>query len=384
MIIAAAALLLGVQVVRDSGVEALAPLQPTAAASFWRSHPSVEQALALVEIGRAAHDRRPIDPNAFAMINDAAAKAPLSPEPFLVHGVEAQTMGDAKGALGAFLAAQWRDPRSTAAAYFLANYYFRSGDPLRGLEQTALLARLSPLGTAAVAPYVATYAQNPSNWPQLRTLFRSQPDLENSVLTVLAQNPKNADAILAIADPNHRSPQSEWLPIMLNSLVAAREYDRARTIWSTVGHASASDLLYDSDFSQPVPPPPFNWSFASSTLGLAERQPGHRLHVIFYGNEDGVLAGELVLLPQGAYRLQMNLSGTAHAETLRWVLRCDKASQPAESVGIDEAAARGWNFAVPANCPAQWLELTGRSGDIAEQSEVTITGLKLTRVNGGD
>jgi hypothetical protein len=380
LVVTAAALLVAVQIVRNSAVEALAPLRPSAAARFWPNHPSVEQALVLVEIGSATRSRRPIDPNAFGMINDAATKAPLSSEPFLVKGVQAQTMGNAKRAAQAFLAAQWRDPRSMAAAYFLADYYFRSGDSLRGLEQTALLGRLSPQGTTALAPYVATYAQNPSNWSQMQMLFRSQPDLEDSVLTVLAQNPKNADSILAISDPNHRSSQSTWLPILLNSLVAARQYDRARAIWSSIGRANMSDLLYDPDFSRPLAPPPFNWTFASSTLGLAERQSGHRLHIIFYGNEDGVLAGQLVLLPPGAYRLQMHLTGAAHPELLRWVLRCDQASQPLESVGLDEAAARGWNFAVPANCPAQWLELTGRSGDIAQQSEVTITGLKLTRV----
>jgi hypothetical protein len=380
LIVIGAALLVAIQIVRNSAVEALAPMRPVAAAWFWPNHPSVEQALGLVEIATATRSRRPIDPSAFGMIDDAAAKAPLSSEPFLVHGVQEQTIGNAAAAARAFLAAQWRDPRSMAAAYFLADYYFRSGNPLRGLEQAALLARLSPQGTAALAPYVATYAQNPSNWPQMQTLFRSHPDLEDSVLTVLAQNPKNADSILAISDPNHRSPQSEWLPILLNGLVAAREYDRARAIWSSIGRANANDLLYDPDFSRPLPPPPFNWSFASSTLGLAERQSGHRLHVIFYGNEDGVLAGQLVLLPQGAYRLQMRLTGAAHPETLRWVLRCDQASQPLGSVGLDEVAAHGWNFAVPANCPAQWIELTGRSGDIAQQSEVTITSLKLTRV----
>jgi len=42
-------------------------------------------------------------------------------------------------------------------------------------------------------------------------------------------------------------------------------------------------------------------------------------------------------------------------------------------------ASRGWTFQVPEDCPAQWLELSGRSGDIAQQSDVTITGLTLTR-----
>jgi hypothetical protein len=34
---------------------------------------------------------------------------------------------------------------------------------------------------------------------------------------------------------------------------------------------------------------------------------------------------------------------------------------------------------VPANCPAQWLKLSGMSGDISQQADVTIAGLKLEK-----
>jgi hypothetical protein len=68
---------------------------------------------------------------------------------------------------------------------------------------------------------------------------------------------------------------------------------------------------------------------------------------------------------------------SVHPEALHWSLRCDKASEPFASIGIEEAASRGWTFEVPANCPAQWLELSGRSGDIAQQSEATIAALRL-------
>jgi hypothetical protein len=115
-------------------------------------------------------------------------------------------------------------------------------------------------------------------------------------------------------------------------------------------------------------------------VGLAERQPEKRLHVIFYGNQDGVLASELLLLPAGAYRLQMQLVGApVHPELLRWSVRCDKSDEPIKSVSIVEAENRGWSFEVPANCPAQWLELSGSSGDIAQGSEATIAALSLIR-----
>ena len=379
LIVIAIALLLGVQVVRNAAVAALATLHPDAAAQFWADHPSVEISRGLAQIGRDARARRSVDQRTFAMIQDAAVKAPLSPEPFLVRGVQAQIGGDSQAARRAFLSAQSRDPRSLPAAYFLADYYFRSGQALAGLQQTVLLARLSPGGAAAVAPYVAAYAQNRASWPQMRALFQSQPAIEDDVLNVLARDGRNASAILAVADPAHRTPDSVWLKILLQSLVSSGDYGQARAIWSSIGRAQAGDALYDSTFSSPGPPPPFNWSLTSSTVGLAERQPGKRLHVIFYGNQDGVLASELLMLKPGSYRLQMHLAGSsAHPELLRWSVRCDKSEAPLAVIGVDQAATRALTFQVPANCGAQWLELSGRSQDVAQQSDVTITGLSLS------
>src|SRR5699024_7476850 len=139
------------------------------------------------------------------------------------------------------------------------------------------------------------------------------------------------------------------------------DYARARAIWSSIGGGHAGDsLIFDPGFVQPDPPPPFNWSLASSTVGLAERESGGRLHAIFYGNEDGVLAGQLLLLPAGSYRLQMQVVGSPlHPESLRWSIRCDRKDQPIALAGLDQVARSGWTFEVPADCPAQRLELSG-------------------------
>jgi hypothetical protein len=66
-----------------------------------------------------------------------------------------------------------------------------------------------------------------------------------------------------------------------------------------------------------------------------------------------------------------------HPELLRWSVRCDKSREPFASIGIAETAARAWSIAVPENCQAQWLELSGQSGDVALQSDITIHRLSL-------
>ncbi|MFL6721471.1 MAG: hypothetical protein ACJ8FT_06675 [Sphingomonas sp.] len=381
-----AALLIATQVVRNAAVNAFAETSPAEAARVWSGHPASEIGLAMTEIARAARARRAVPPTAFAMVDDAARKDPLAPEPFLVRGVQAQLAGDELTAERAFEAAQWRDPRSLPSAYFLADRYFRSGDVARGLREVAALARLSPDGGAAASPYLAQYAINPANWPALRVLFADNPPLGPAVRAVLASNIATVPAMLALTNVRDKYGQDQWLAPLLQTLIKADEYAKARAIWAqAVGLPAASgELLHDASFSDRTAPAPFNWQLTSSTVGLAERQRGARLHILFYGQEDGTLASQLLLLQPGRYRLSMQLLGDpARAHALTWSLWCDKAAEPAGSVTLDAAAARGWQFEVPAGCAAQWLKLSGTSADVPQQSDVSVAGLRLERETPG-
>jgi hypothetical protein len=385
LLVLALALLLAAQVARNAAVAAFAEKSPAAAFSAWPAHPAAELALGMTEIGTAAHERKTVGPATFAIIDDAAGKAPLAPEPFLVRGVQAELAGNSKLAEQAFAAAEWRDPRSLPARYFLADIYYRLGDPRRTLEQIGALARLTPNGSQTIAPYLAAYAKNRSAWPYLRELFRANPGLGDASLTALARDPAYADAVLALADGRH-TEGSDWPPALINSLISVGQHAKARAVWAATSHLRLPSNLtvYDAAFVDSKSRPPFNWSLISSTVGLAEREPGGRLHVMFYGQEDGVLAQELILLAPGAYRMSLALSGdVSHAAAMHWSLRCDGSAKPFASAGLD-SAARGWVFSVPAGCSAQWLELSGASADIAQQTDISIGNFKVVaeRPNG--
>jgi hypothetical protein len=386
IIAAVIALLLSVQIVRNAAILSWSASKPALASEVWGGHPATEIGKSMTEIAKAARARQPIPLSAFSTMGDAARKEPLAPEPFLVRGVQAQVQGDGATAQRAFEAAQWRDPRSLAAAYFLADRYLRNGDPQRGLREVAALARLAPNGEAVVGPYLAAYATNPANWPALRELFRENPMLANNALATLATNAATVPALLALADPQARGKDVTWVPLLLNTLTGEGKFGQARAIWAKMAGVQArpGQLLYDSSFTDRTSPPPFNWDLTSSTVGLAERQPGGRLHVVFYGQEDGFLASELILLPPGAYRLSMQLLGDpSRGRSLSWSIWCDKAAEPIASVTLDAAAARGLRFDVPPGCPAQWLKLSGVSSDMPQQSDVTIGALKLEKAAPG-
>lgn len=380
ILVAFVALLLAAQIVRNGAVSALAAARPTDAAKVWSSHPEVEFSLAMTAIGKATREGKPVDSATFATIRDAAAKSPLAAQPFLVRGVQAQLAGDRDVARRAFESAEWRDPRSLPARYFLADQALRSGDARRGLREFAALARLAPNGVDTVTPFVASYARNPANWPQMRAIFRDDPYLTDATLMTLATDPANARAILALAGPGHRDATSPWLQPLLDGLVGAGQYATARTIWADVARvpADSSTLVFDPGFANGEAPPPFNWALTSSTVGLAERQRGGRLHIIYYGQEDGALASQLLLLAPGSYRMTMRVAGGG-TQALSWSLTCAGAERPFASIGLDAAASRQWRFAVPTGCAAQRLALVGSSSDIPHQIDVTIDALSLSR-----
>jgi hypothetical protein len=376
----AAASLIAVQVVRNAAVAASAGQDPQIASRVWSSHPSSEISTALTEIGNSSRVRRPVPAWVFTTLDDASLKEPLAPEPFLVRGVQAQLAGDRRLAVMAYLAAGRRDPRSLPAHYFLAERFFEAGDQRRGLVEVAALARLAPGGNGSAAPYVAANARNRSTWAQIREIFHANPNLAAASLATLANDANNADAIMALADAQQLTPGSAWVQPLIGGLIQAGRYDRAQAIWSAVSKRPiARGSLYDPGFSDSASPPPFNWELMSSAVGLAERQPGGRLHVIFHGQQDGLLARQLLVLPAGRYRLSMAVAGNLdRGGALNWSIRCSASQSPFSGISLDGLRNQAWSFTVPANCGAQWLELSGVSGEIEQPSDFVMSKLKLS------
>jgi hypothetical protein len=372
----AVALLLAVQVVRNAAVAQFAELLPARAAKAWPGHPQTELTIGLTEIAIASRQHQPVAPATFSRITEAARKMPLAPEPFLVRGVRAQIAGDRTLAGEAFRAAELRDGRAIAPRYFLADLYFRAGDARSGLREIAVLSRIVPNGVGSLAPYVAAYSKNPRNWPALKALFRSDPALEDATLSALSADPGNADLVLKLGNVRNRAPGATWQDRLVTSLVTAQQYGKARSLWAQIAGSGPVSGIFDPAFADSKAPAPFNWVLTSSTVGLAERRNG--LHVIFYGQEDGPLAAQLLLLEPGAYRLAMPVTGDkGHARSLVWSLTCANSNAPIGRIALDEAAARGWAFTVPAGCAAQRLELSGVSSDMPQQVDVTIARLQL-------
>lgn len=377
----AVASLAAVLVVRNALVEEYSESDPAFAARIWPNHPDVALNVGFAQIGRAAGLGQQPPEAAFAAVAAAARRAPLAAEPFLVRGVSAQVGNDLATAERAFREAERRNPRSRAAHYFLAELYLRAGRTADALREISVLSRLLPGSGGSLAPYLAQFARTPGAAADLKGLFREQPELQPAVLGELAKDPANAELVLSLAESSRSTGDQSWKTRLLDALVNAGEFDKAREAWSRLTGIPARRGLFDAEFRGSTAPPPFNWSFAAGSGGLAETAGGS-LHVIYYGRDQAVLASQLLTLEAGRYRLAMRLAGSrAKARSLAWRLGCFPNGGAIGEVSLGEADGGGRlmeELTVPAGCLAQRLELVGMPGDVSTEVDVNISELSLS------
>jgi hypothetical protein len=348
-------------------------------------HPEALTDRAMREIGAAAGRREAIPASARQAIAEAARKAPLAADPFLVEGTIAEMVGDHKRSERLFLAARDRNPRSQGARYFLADRYLRTNRILPGLVELTALARLSERASQPLAPALAAYARTPGGADELRRFFKRSPAVRDGTLAVLADDPANAPLILSLAPSQGPAPPADWQGRLIQSLLKTGDYAGAETLWRRFAGVANRGLLYNPHFRKSAVPGPFNWQFSSGTPGVAEPAGGGGLDVIYYGREEVTLASQLVRLAPGRYRLAMQVAGSSPAAGLAWAVQCLPANSALAQLPFGPAVqgSISTEFSVPGSgCPAQSLELRGRPGEVSETAQLTISGVKLDPVAG--
>jgi hypothetical protein len=337
---------------------------------------------AMGDVGRAAAAGKSPTEATLRNLQSAARSAPLQAEPFLVEAALAERGQKLARAEMLLKQARWRNPRSIAARYLLADVWLREERPVEGLSEMAVLSRLLPGTTVQLVPALSQYAQSPGAREKLAGILRKNPQLKQPLLIALANDPSNAPLVLALAgsDAQSTDPDSTvWKARLLNAFVKGGDYQRAYSLWRDFARlpANSSPLLFNGDFRDRSTPPPFNWSFPVGSGGVAEPANG-KLRVLFYGRQDALLASQLLLLAPGTYRLDSPVSGTAVRGGLAWSVSCTTPAQQLMQIDISRQTAV--QFTVPPGCKAQMLELKGNLEDMPDDSDVQVGPIAITRV----
>jgi tetratricopeptide (TPR) repeat protein len=378
------AVLLGAQVARLTLADAFAETRPQLAARLAPYMPAVLVSQSMAQVGQAAALGETPPEAAMRRLHDLTRVAPLRPEPFLVEGAIAQREGNLDRAEQLLLEARRRDPRSEAARYLLADLWLRQGRISDGLVEMANLSRLLPGSSVQMVPALSEYARTPGASEQLRQILSANPSLKQPLLNALAGDSDNLQLVLELGGSIGMSRDGrlpDWQATLLKSLLREGAYERAYALWRRIaGFTGPRPLLFNPDFRRVAAPPPFNWNLNSSSGGIVE--PADRqARVLFYGRSDTVLASQLLLLPPGAYRLAVPVSGAAVPKSLAWTVNCIPAGRKLIELEVASSAKAQGIFEVPAgNCPAQKLELRGRAQEVPEEIDVRIGPLTLERV----
>ena len=353
----------------------------------WAGHPAVLTTTTMREVGLAAAAGANPSAATLQQLQSLVNKAPLSPEPFLVEGALAEKRGDLTRANQLYREARRRDPRSVAAHYLLTDLYLRTGCTEDGFRELAELSRLVPTATIQLAPAIAKFSHASGAADQLRRMFRSNSQLEQPVLAVLAQDPANADLILSVATETRTAsgPAPAWQETLLDGMVTRGQYPKAFAVWSRlVGSNNTKGRgLFNPSFQPNNDPPPFNWSFSATDAGVAEPENGG-LRILFYGRENARLAKQTLLLAPGRYRLAMQVTmDSGDARALGWSIQCLPSKTKILDLPLSRTGGSGTaadEFEVPAQaCAAQQIELDGASEDSPATVDVRIGPLTLQR-----
>lgn len=375
------ALLLVGEVARLTIVSAEADKNTQLASALAPMAPDALIQSAMVEVGEAAAKATIPSPATRQRLRLVANVSPLQPEPYLVQAALDSRAGNYVRAEKLLEDARWRNPRSPAARYLLANVWFRQDKVTGALEEMAVLSRLIPGSAVGLAPALAEYARMPNARAQLAPVIARNPQLKAPLLTALAADPANADLVLALAGNDMRSSDPEtrvWQRRLLEGFLSRGKYAQAYSLWRRMVEVPIDDhsLVFNANFRRLAAPPPFNWDLYSGAAGMTE-ETGGRLRVMFYGRENAILASQTVLLPAGEYRFRAPLSGNVPRRALLWTLTCLSASN--ELMNIDAATGAG-SFTVPQDCPAQSLRLVGQIEDMPTDADILIGPALLERV----
>jgi hypothetical protein len=378
-----------VHAVRTAIVNGLLNSRPDVAAKVWPGHPRVKLALAMADIGASTAARRLPPESTFDIAKAAANDAPLAVEPLLISGAWAQINRRQGLAEALFVEASRRDPRSSAARYFLAQRYLSTARPAEGLQQALVLVRLVSGGSAALAPALAQYAKSPGAIPVLKKLLASDAEMQDLVLGQLSNDGKNYSTIMSLAGNElglgSTDPVPQWQLQLLRKLIEGGDLTRARALWLRIsGLTSDPRGIFNPRFLELHAPPPFNWTVRTGEYGSAEPAGKEGLRVVYSGLGSTEFANQTMLLTPGNYRLSMQVTRDPASEGqsgLSWLISCmtggksllnlSLSTQPGTSKTISG------KFTVPATCRSQSIGLSAIPIQFGSSEQVTIKQLQV-------
>lgn len=339
-------------------------------------HPSARMRLIMTRLQEGQAGAMPKGfPEAMAVLG----LAPLEEEPFVLAALENYQAGRHLQAARLLEVARLRNPRSSEARYLAVDVALARRDIRGAVAELEALLRIAPKQSTLTQEALVLLASHPETSKAALGALES-PQTKLMILAALARSGDNPEILIDALRMTRANEALEGNPAAVNSLagplVAAGHYEAAYRLWAQLqkGAPARPALVRDSGFDEALAPP-FGWELFSTRAGYATRQAGDLAGETF-GRTSGPVARQLLLLPAGAYRLELDI---ASANTLAEIaLLCLPAAEIVSS-RLDQAGPVLVDFEVPTDCRAQWLEIRARASDVSRAEPFRIRSIRISK-----
>ena len=220
----------------------------------------------------------------------------------------------------------------------------------------------------ALGPVIDLLGQSPP-WRQAYIDSLMKADEDAPVLASLAVGLQESKAPLSDSE----------LSLIYGHWLHEGRIPAIRAVKIRLNRPSASPLVADGDFSNPVDLKPLSWSYdqeagmSAEVIADDQRPNEQALRVSWDAYSSGFVVRQLLLLDPGVWRLSLEARvdvASANAD-LTWVVTCLGAA--GQAIATAPPPGNVWaNSSViftipPAECTAQWLVLTARPGERREE-----------------
>lgn len=322
-------------------------------------------------------------------VRNAAQRAPLSDEAFLIEALVSRSQGRFREAMERLEQARRRDPRNRLTRIMLFEAYLREARAREVIEEAATLDRLGTGSTQTILPILANLVQNPSTHEAAADALGASV-LAYPVLRSLAEREVSPDLLMSLAgDPIDPQEFSDDTRQQINGLSApyikAGKWSQAADLWAHFYRRQSGQLaqIIDPEFSGKFGPP-FGWQLGRSNGGLAE-QSDNGLQIVDFGRKGWEVVRQLLLIRPGTYRLRYKLDdATANLPDLAWRVVCAGSGGTVLDLPFRRdnllGLAASDSFTVPADgCSAQWLSLVSKGGGNGQTRSVVIGSVTIAQ-----
>ena len=320
-----------------------------------------------------------------ALARRALRRSPVSAAGARMIATARDLAGDPSAARRLIAYSESLSQRDLPTQVWLIQDAVQHNDVRRALHHYDVALRSSEASKPLLFPVLLKALGQPAVVVELVETLAARPDWSTGFLERATADAQDLDGLAALirglAVHGYRVPDTVLAQASAR-MVDARRYDIAWQVYTIGNVHAARDMIRDPDFLRlGMVDGPFAWTaVAGEGLSVEPRRYSTRTTMAYRAatGVGGVVARQLLMLQAGDFRLSGVIPERAPgspAPVLR--LACANNGQPIANLSAD-ASVFANAFTIPADCPAQWLEIAVNGGDDPLGASGAIGGLRVS------